>query len=185
LRVYRLAAVAIAICCAAALGGCSLWSRSREPEPPAAPVPNRPPAGLEASLRSVQSGVTGKVRVLDRGDGVTLLLSMINLPVGEYRVSFNERANCTSPNAFSAGAPWAPAGAGKDARNLVGPLYTNMDGTAEAELHLRGVHTTGPDGVADRSVVIYTGRAVTDAQPDVPNNRIACGTFKPAEPYQF
>src|SRR5436190_9700387 len=87
--------------------------------------------GLQSRLKALGSGVSGQVRVTDRGDGVTLSLSMINLPQGPYRVAFGENANCTSPNGFSAGRAWAPATAGKDARNLVAPLYQSNDGSAE------------------------------------------------------
>ena len=45
---------------------------------------------------------------------------------------------------------------------------------------MRGVHTTGPDGVLGHSVLIYTGARVVDPQPDVPNNVVACGVFEPA-----
>jgi Cu/Zn superoxide dismutase len=171
---------------AALLAGCTLLAAcgmfgSRTDK---AAAPARGP-GLEAGLRPLASGVSGKARVVDRGDGITLLLSMINLPIGEYRVAFGERANCSSPNGFSAGAPWAPASAGKDARVLVPALTANRDGTAEASIYLRGVHATGPDGVAGHSIVIYTGNEVTDARPDVPNNRIACGVFAPTVPFAF
>jgi Cu/Zn superoxide dismutase len=177
----RLAGAAMTAVAAATLAGCGLWGARDAPPPPA----GAPAAGLETHFRAINSGVTGKARVLDRGDGVTLLLSMINLPPGEYRVSFNERANCTSPNGFSAGAPWAPAATGKSPRDLVPLLITNREGTAEASVHIRGLHTVGPDGVSGRSIVVYTGGAVTDARPDVPNNRIACGVFEPTVPFQF
>jgi hypothetical protein len=32
---------------------------------------------------------------------------------------------------------------------------------------------------------VYTGGQVTDAQPDVKNNRVACGTFEAAQPFQL
>jgi Cu/Zn superoxide dismutase len=153
----------------------------REPIDPANPARY----GLEAPLKALGSGITGKARVVDRGDGVTLSLSMINLPQGPYRVAFGERANCTSPNGFSAGQAWAPAAARKEPRDLVPPLYQSNDGSAEASVFLRGVHATGPEGVDKRSIVVYSGANVTDAQPDVPNNRIACGTFRPVQPFQF
>jgi Cu/Zn superoxide dismutase len=141
--------------------------------------------GLESPLRALGSGISGKARVVDRSDGVTLSLSMINLPQGPYRVAFGETPNCSSPNGFSAGRPWAPAASGKDGRSLVPPLYQSNDGSAEMSVFLRGVRTTGPDGVEKRSIVVYTGADVTDAQPDVPNNRIACGTFEPVRPFAF
>jgi Cu/Zn superoxide dismutase len=143
------------------------------------------PAGMVARLRSLDSAVSGKARVLDSGDGATLLLSMINVPEGSYRVALHERGNCSSPNGFSAGPVWAPPGAARDPRDLVGPLTTNREGTAEASMHLRGVRTTGPNGVAGHSIVVYAGLEVTEARPDVPNNMIACGVFEPAQTLQF
>jgi Cu-Zn family superoxide dismutase len=178
-----LAAIAAAVA-AGALAGCSLFKSNDQAS---ANVAMHPPAakGMEARMRPLHSAVSGKARVLDRGDGATLLLSMINLPEGRYRVALHERPNCTSPNGFSAGPVWAPPSSARDPRELIGPLTTSREGTAEASVHLRGVHTTGPDGVAGRSIVVYAGSAVTEARPDVPNNMIACGVFEPTETFQF
>jgi Cu/Zn superoxide dismutase len=166
----------------AGVAACST-TKTGAPTSPNVEVEPRPPSGVEAYLRSVSSAVTGKVRVIDRGDGATVLLSMINLPPGQYRIAFHERPNCSSPNGFSAGAAWAPAG--RDAREIAPTFFTNQDGTAEASVQVRGLHTTGADGVSGHSIVIYTGNRVTDAQPDVPNNRVACGVFEPTKPLGF
>jgi Cu/Zn superoxide dismutase len=138
--------------------------------------------GLVANLRGLDSAVSGRVRVIERGEGIAVLVSAINLPLGEYRVSFNENANCSSPNGFSAGPPWAPAG--MNPRELI-PIFTNGDGNAEASATVRGVRLNGENGVAGRSVVVYRGRSVTEARPDVPNNRVACGVFQPAQTLAF
>lgn len=167
-----------------ALAACSSPRSTAEP-PETAEDASRPRYGLLAPLKGLSSGVWGRARVVDRADGVTLTVSMINLPQGQYRVAFTRTPNCSSPNGYSAGGPWAPAAAGRDARNLVPPLYNGNDGSTEASVFVRGVHTTGPDGVDKRGIVVYTGPDVTDARPDVPNNRVACGTFEPAQPYEF
>ena len=171
--------LALPLACAA-LVACS--SIKTNVAPPSSYVEVEPPKpqGQQAYLRSIGSAVTGKVRVIDRGDGATVLVSMINLPPGQYRIAFHERPNCSSPNGFSAGTQWAPAG--RDARDIAPIFSTNADGTAEASVHVRGLHATGPEGVEGRSVVIYTGVRVTDAQPDVPNNRVACGIFEAVRP---
>ena len=166
-----------------ALAACS--SSSVQPTGPNVEMTPASPAGVEAHLRSLASAVTGKVRVIDRRDGVTVLVSAINLPPGQYRIAFHERANCSSPNGFSAGNPWAPASAGRAATEIAPTLFTNADGTAEDSVFIRGVHVSGPDGVSGRSVVIHTGNQVTQAQPDVRNNRVACGIFEPATPFGF
>jgi Cu/Zn superoxide dismutase len=177
------ALVAASVVCAV-LTACSGLRPAAEPS---SRVEARPAAaaGLEARLRPLGSGITGKVRVIDRGDGVTLLLSAINMPTGAYRIALHSNPNCSSPNGFSVGPAWAPAGTAGDPRQLVPVLYNNVDGAHEASIHLRGVRTSGVDGVAGRSVVIYSGNAVTDAVPDVPNNRLACGVFQPADTLRF
>jgi Cu/Zn superoxide dismutase len=169
---------------AAVLAGCSMM---KSPAEPSSQVQVTPPAplGMEARVRALGSGVSGKIRVIDRGDGVTLLVSLINLPEGPYRIALHATPNCSSPNGFSAGPPWAPAGAGKPARDRVPVFATKAEGTAEASVHLRGVHVSGPDGVGGHSVVVYSGSRVTDAVPDVPNNRVACGVFEPSQSFQF
>ena len=132
-----------------------------------------------AELRGLGSATRGRVRVIDRGDGITILVSGSNLPPNEYRVSFNRNGNCSSANGFSAGPPWAPPG--MNPYELI-PLFWNPGGNAEGQAFIRGVHTTGENGVAGRSVVIYWGSKVTDAEPGVPNSRAACGVFEPVRP---
>lgn len=178
-------ALAAAALAAIALAACASLRPSAPPAQPAAADASRPRYGLTASLKGLGSGIWGRARVVDRGDGVTLTVSMINLPQGPYRVAFTDTPNCTSPNGFSAGQPWAPSGAGEDGRNLVPQLYNGNDGSAEASVFVRGAHTTGPDGVDKRGIVVFAGSEATEARPDVPNNRLACGTFEPAQPFEL
>jgi|KBSSwiStaDraftv2_1062776.scaffolds.fasta_scaffold516610_2 Cu/Zn superoxide dismutase len=142
--------------------------------------------GQQATLRSIGgSAIIGKVRVIDREDGATILVSAINFPFGPYRIAFHERGNCTSPNGFSAGAPWAPASTGRRPQDLVPLQYANSENRVEAELRVSKLHATGPDGVAGRSVVLYSGTEVPDIKPDVPNSAMACGVFEAARPPSF
>src|SRR5207244_1359936 len=121
-----------------------------------------PSPGLVASLRGLGAAVTGKVRVIDRGDGITLLISAINMPIGEYRVAFHQNGNCSSPNGFSAGPAWAPSG--QSPATLIPPL-TNSDGNAEASVWVSGVHTAGENGVAGRRGLLY-GRKVEERRAE-------------------
>jgi Cu/Zn superoxide dismutase len=142
--------------------------------------------GQQATLRSIGgSAIFGKVRVIDRADGATVLVSALNFPFGPYRIAFHERGNCTSPNGFSAGAPWAPAATGKRPQDLVPVQYANSENRVEAELRIPKLHAQGPDGVAGRSVVLYSGTEVPDIKPDVPNAAMACGVFEAARPPSF
>lgn len=176
------AAVSVAV---VTLAACSWLRASPEPPKPKDEEASRPRYGLVARLKGLDSAVWGRARVVDRGDGVTLTVSVINLPMGPFRVAFGENPNCSSPNGFAAGRAWAPAAAGKDAHDLVPPLFNRYEGSSETEVFVRGVHTGGPDGVDKRSIVLFTGTEVTDPKPDVPNNRIACGTFEPAQPFEL
>jgi Cu/Zn superoxide dismutase len=139
------------------------------------------PAGQVAALRAIGgSAVSGKVIVSDRGDGAIVLLAAMNVPRGEFRIAFHENPNCSSPNGFSAGPAWAPGG--KRPQDLVPAQRVNSEDRVEAEVRVAGLHSTGASGVAGRSVVIYSGANVTEARPDVPNERVACGVFEPVTP---
>lgn len=140
--------------------------------------------GQVAPLRSIGgSAVFGKIRVIDRGDGASILVSMMNVPPGDYRIAIQETPNCSSPNGFSAGPAWAPAG--MDPRTFIPVQYVNSEDRVEQSLRVPALRTTGPNGVAGHSVVVYAGSRITDARPDVPNERMACGVFEPAHKLEF
>jgi Cu/Zn superoxide dismutase len=175
--------VAVALVAAGVVAsGCSTTrgqgtaAQAGERSPPA-------PAGQVAVLRAIGgSAVAGKIRVVDRGEGASVLVSVINLP-RDFRIVFHANPNCSSPNGYSAGPAWAPAG--RQALDLVPTMHANTEGRAETEARVAGMHATGPGGVAGRSVVVYEGLRATEARPDVPNERIACGVFEPAQPLAF
>ena len=175
-------AAAFALAGAVLVAGCANV-RFGSPTPPG---PEPAPAkaadmGQVAALRPIGgAALSGKIRVVDRGDGASVLVAVLNIPARAYRLVFHERGNCTSPNAFSAGAPWAPAASGKPPEDLVPVQYANPDTSVETEIRVRGLHANGPDGVAGRSVVLYAGPVVTIPRPDVPNQAIACGVFETA-----
>ena len=181
-RQFKTLAVASAVL---AVAGCSGVHVSMGQHDADEPEKDTTDYGQVAVLRSIGgSAVFGKVRVVDRGDGAAILLSLMNVPPGDYRIAITERPNCTSPNGFSAGAPWAPAG--KDPYTLIPALNSNSDNNyVETSVRVPALHTKGPNGVAGRSVVIYSGRKVTDAKPDVPNERMACGVFDTGHGIQF
>ena len=168
------------------LAGCATsHPPSAAQEPPSAAPPKRG-LGQVAVLRAIGgSAVTGRVRVVDHGDGTALTVAAFNLPIGEFRVTINETPNCSSPNGFSAGSAWAPPASKRKPPDLVPSLYANANGTAQASAQVPGLRETGANGVAGHSVVVYAGSRVTEARPDVPNERIACGVFAPVKPFEF
>ncbi|MGI8896225.1 MAG: superoxide dismutase family protein, partial [Casimicrobiaceae bacterium] len=133
--------------------------------------------GLEARLRGVGSAASGMVKVVDRGDGVTLTLNLTNLLPGRYRLAFHDKATCSSPNLFSAGPAWAPPSAQKSANELIPGFAAGSDGDVVFTTHLRGVRADGNDDLRGRTVVLHAGDTIDAAVPDQRNNRVACGVF--------
>ena len=174
------ALLSILVCSCTYSGGTVHWTQkeSEDAQPKA-----RPEAGLAAEMRPVGSAVAGKVRVIDRGDGVSVMLSTNNLFQGAYRMAFHQNANCSSPNAFSAGPTWSPPGT--NPATLIPLFYQTNDGSTEVEVHVSGVHTQGENGLAGKSIVLYAGSTIPEIRPGVPNNALACGVFEPVRPLLF
>jgi hypothetical protein len=103
-------------------------------------------------------------------------VEMAGVTTGTYRVVFHETPNCSSPNGFSAGAPWASPGARTSPTQLIPLMNVNTEGRGELVARLRGVRM-GDGGMLNRSVLIYEGSAIEPVKPSVPNNVVACGVF--------
>ena len=163
--------VVAALAVASALAGCA---GPRELEEGAGILGTRADT-LEARLVSKGgSGARGTVRFAQTGKGLELSVYFYNVPVGSYRVAVHANGNCTSPNAFSAGAPWIPPGA---TQPIVFGFFVDENG-ADFSRRVPGLTLTGPMGVSGRSAVIHQGwNGPLDAVPDLPNDRVACGVF--------
>lgn len=137
-------------------------------------------AGVQAVLRPTGQGVgQADVRFVDRGNGVLVTVFFTNLPPGTYRIAIHQNPNCRSPNLFSAGPAWAPPDSPRSAEDLIPVIHTDSEGDATLEAQIPGVHTTGPDSLQGRSVVLHAGLHVGAAVPNVPNNRVMCGVIGP------
>lgn len=158
------------------LAGCQT---TKEPEAKSV----APETGLEARLAPIafNSGV-GAVRFADRGDGFSMLIVLTNLPVGPYRVALHATGNCTSPNGFSAGPPWAPPGAPRAAADLVPVVWINDNTTVNVSVTISGARLRGEHGLQGHSVVVHQGTTVdAEAVPGRPNRRILCGVIGPPQ----
>jgi len=164
------------LACAVLLGGCDTMSRAggaifggSSGERPAGP-------GVEAHISPLGgSAVTGSVRFVPRGDGVSMLVQINGLPPGRYRVLVHENGNCTSPNGFSAGPPWSPASSQPPLYDRLPIVMANSEGTATLTVRLSGVSA---EQLSGRSVVVHdTVSGPYTAQPGVRNARIACGVL--------
>jgi superoxide dismutase, Cu-Zn family len=152
-------------------------------KPPAEPETGKPAPspGAEARLApSNGSAGQGTVKFVVRGDSLVTLVSVAGLIMGSYRVSIHETGNCTSPNAFSAGRPWAPPGSPRVAVDLFPEMRVSEPGHGLLTTTVRGMLLTGPDGLEGKSVIVSAGTTVdADVVPGVPNRRVLCGVIGP------
>jgi Cu/Zn superoxide dismutase len=171
-----LVTIAIALL-ASACSSTSSWDPrrwfGRDEAPSAAP---REVPGAEARLRGIGSAANGMVRVRETADLLIVQVEIAGLTTGTYRVVFHETPNCSSPNGFSAGAPWASPGARTGATQLIPLMNVGTEGRGDLVARLRGVKM-GEGGMLNRSVLIYDGTTIEPLKPGVPNNVVACGVF--------
>lgn len=176
-------AIAFALSLSLALAGCGS-SGSGPLEMPDNRNRDRAP-GTEAVLMPLNgSAAQGTIKMVDRGGSVTVVGAINNLLPGIYRVAIHERGNCSSPNGFSAGKPWAPAGFPRPAGEMFPEIAIGGNGNGVISATLRGVTLPRPDGVEGRSVVVHAARQVDDnVVPGVPNVLVLCGVLGPVRSF--
>ena len=177
----RLPRTILCLASAASLAACQT---AGEPAPADA-ARQTPASGVEAVMRPVNgSAAQGSAKFVERGDGVAALVVLNNLVPGVYRVAIHENANCTSPNGYSAGRPWAPQASGRPAGELMPPFSIAENGNGQISMSVRGLRIRGPDSLEGRSVVVHAGPVVdADVVPDRPNRRILCGVVGPVRSF--
>lgn len=148
-------------------------------------APKKPPSdpGVGAQLQPVSdSTIKGFVSFQPYDGGVAVAVNVYGNP-GSIRVVIHSTGICTSPNGFSAGPPWIPPGATEPVEIRIA-LGDYQYGTATARLPR--IKIDGPDGIRGKSVVVHRGNTGSlDAQPGVPNNRVACGVIETNKPLSF
>lgn len=143
-----------------------------------------PDPGVGARLRPTSgSSITGLVTFQPYDGGVTAAASFYAGVTGNWLAVIHTTGLCTSPNGFSAGPPWIPPGATEPPTIR---MVTHDNDYASATMRLPGLKIDGPDGIRGKSVVIHLGTTGSlDAQPDIPNNRAACGVIETNKPLAF
>jgi superoxide dismutase, Cu-Zn family len=172
-----LRATGIAIVAAGLLTGCQIASEGAGPT-----ADGTGTKVAEARFAPIGgSSITGAAIIHPYAGGVQVRVNFNGAAPGRYRVMIHANGNCTSPNGFSAGPPWAPPGVKLAEEGY--PMLKNDD-SASVVSWLPGYKMDGPDGVMGRSVVVHAGgRGPLDAQPGVANDRIGCGVITiPARP---
>jgi len=141
--------------------------------------------GVEAPMRAVggTTAAMGTTKFIDRGDGVLLMFTATNLIPGTYRLALHRDPNCSSPNAFSAGPPWAPPDNPRPAATLFPEFRTNSEGDYSMTVRVPGLKTQGPQGLYGHSIVLHWGNSIDEAMPGVPNNRVLCGVIGPVRSF--
>jgi Cu/Zn superoxide dismutase len=103
---------------------------------------------------------------------------LAGLRTGPYRIVIHANGNCTSPNAFSAGPPWIPAGASPQTIAQMQAAVMVGDNAFSLVQRISGVRLDGGDPLTGKSVVVHAGsQGSLEAQPGVPNDRVACGVI--------
>jgi Cu-Zn family superoxide dismutase len=136
-------------------------------------------ANVGARLQPIGgSAGAGLVTFKPYDGGLTLVADVGGFSGGQYRFVIHTTPVCTSPNGFAAGPPFLLPGT--DAPIVV-PVFVTIDkGTATLTQRVPGIAFTGPNGIEGKSLVLHAGEiGPLDAQPGVPNNRVACGIIGP------
>lgn len=173
---------ALALAAVIALAGCGTAN-----EPMGLPAQDKrsAPPGVEAVFSQVNaSGMNGTARFVDRGGVTEVLIIVSNGPPTSFSVAIHERGNCSSPNAFSAGKPWAPPGWPTPATRMFPSIVLNTNGTGDMTVRLRSLALSGPDSLQGRAVLVHAGATVgEDLRPGVPNNVVLCGVIGPVRSF--
>jgi len=128
------------------------------------------------------SAMTGGASFRPYDGGVVIVVSLAGGTPGQWRVVVHANGNCTSPNGFSAGPPVNLPGTAMPAAVQAS---TSANGGAEIATRLPGLTLEGPASIVGKSVVVHAGALGSlEAQPGVPNNRVACGVIE-ARPSLF
>jgi Cu/Zn superoxide dismutase len=131
------------------------------------------------------SAAQGSAKFLTRADGVTAFVAVNNLMPGPYRVAIHERGNCSSPNGFSAGKPWAPPGSARAAADLLPEIAIGPNGNGQMTAIVRGLKISGTESLEGRSVVVHAGPTVdANVVPDRPNRIVLCGVIGPVRSFR-
>ncbi|HVF63308.1 MAG TPA: hypothetical protein VNE58_04875 [Casimicrobiaceae bacterium] len=144
---------------------------SRDEVPRAA---QREAPGVEARLQRINSAASGIVKVRESGDLLIVSVVLAGVGPGTYRAVLHENGNCTSPNGFSAGAPWSSPGAREPATRMIPEFNVTSDRAGELIARLRGVRM---GDLMNRGVLVYEGITPIVPKPDARNNVVACGSF--------
>lgn len=148
---------------------------------------------LQVELRSSSgSSVTGSVTLQQRGDYVNIAGQIHGLTPGVHGIHLHEKADCSAPDASSAGGHFAPANnshgaptepaATRHAGDL-GNIVADEQGVATVDIVATGLTLgNGKRGVIGRALVVHSGKDDLVSQPSGDaGKRVACGEINASE----
>ena len=135
------------------------------------------------------SKTTGSVSFRPMGDAVHMTLEVRNAPPGLHAVHLHQKADCSSPDAKSAGDHWNPTredhgrlGSTPHAhRGDIGNLEVGKDGRGKLEFHAREWTIGGSEAsnVLNHAIVVHAKADDFRSQPaGNAGDRIACGEIR-------
>ncbi|MDR2172639.1 MAG: hypothetical protein LBE32_00265 [Burkholderiales bacterium] len=171
------AVLTLIVASALILSACS----SNNPASASAEKPKEPIRGLEAPLfPKGGASAQGKITIYQKDDRWQLSVTVFGLPPGKsLRVAFFDHGNCSSPNAFSAGALWLPPDTPEGTRpdKWIPLFHTTANGSLDAVTRLPNPGRHTEEAFRSRSVLVFAGDTVQELKPGVPNGVVACGVF--------
>jgi Cu-Zn family superoxide dismutase len=167
------------------------------PEPEATPADVAPPAAAPKSLSvslvsKSKSKVTGTVTLTEVEGGVKLAVQIANLKPGDHGMHVHEKADCSAPDAKSAGDHFNPSKHAhgmpdSDAKHLgdLGNVTASKDGTVSTEITVKGANLKegDPSSFMGRSLVVHEKKDDGKSQPAGNSGaRIGCAELKEPGP---
>jgi len=133
-------------------------------------------SAIGARLQPIAGGVGhGLVTFRPYDGGLVVIADVGGFAAGPYRFVIHTTPVCTSPNGFSAGPPFLLPSTGAP---VAVPAVIFHQGTATLTTRVPGIALGGPNGVEGKSLVLHASESgPLDAQPGVPNDRVACGVI--------
>lgn len=133
-------------------------------------------SSIGARMQPIAGGVGhGLITFRPYDGGLVLVADVGGFSAGAYRIVIHTTPVCTSPNGFSAGPPFVPAGATEP---VVIPIRMWEQGTATLSQRVPGIALSGPAGIEGKSVVLHASQfGPLDTIPGAVNDRVACGAI--------
>ena len=133
---------------------------------------------IGARMKPIAGGVGhGLITFRPYDGGLVLVADVGGFSAGAYRIVIHTTPVCTSPNGFSAGPPFVPAGATEP---VIVPIRMWEQGTATLTTRVPGLALSGSAGIEGHSIVLHASQVgPLDAIPGVANDRVACGVIGP------